>query len=236
VLLDPDHNYKLLSIKYQAYGVNPPVPVSVYQSTLDPAAYHNITAYVAALSPPLPRSGVFQLTVYTGDCSWLAAFVPAKGSLGTPVVGDIFQFVATGTPTGNLLYGGNFAHPYTYTPPAGYSAWTNLNDVYSAGLDPDAQKIGEPFYGFLGITIYMMSSGARTLYGGIDASSGLPKSGQIVPLPLRPMQSGPDHGFLSMRTPYLLSRAGTLIFEVTNNHPSISLFPSALIYGIKVRI
>jgi hypothetical protein len=148
VLLDPDHNYKLLSIKYQAYGVNPP-----------------------------PRH-----------------------------------------------------------PPAGYSAWTNLNDVYSAGLDPDAQKIGEPFYGFLGITIYMMSSGARTLYGGIDASSGLPKSGQIVPLPLRPMQSGPDHGFLSMRTPYLLSRAGTLIFEVTNNHPSISLFPSALIYGIKVRI
>ena len=119
---------------------------------------------------------------------------------------------------------------------SGYSVWDRINDVYSAGLDPDMQKVGEPLYGYLAVTLYMMSAGAKILYGGIEAGAGLPTSGTIVPLPMRPMQAGPDSGFLSARTPYLLPRSGTLIFEVTNNHPSISLYPNALIYGIKVRI
>ncbi len=238
VILDPDYNFKLLSVKYGAYGINPNILVAFPLSTVDPNGIATIAAYITALrtAGEISSRGIFQITISTGgsdtgDGAFAAARV-AAGTTGAAFPGDVYQWNSL---TSVLSYLGTYPIEHNLSP-SGYSVWDWINDAYSAGLDPDMQKVGEPLYGYLAVTLYMMSAGAKILYGGIEAGAGLPTSGTIVPLPMRPMQAGPDSGFLSARTPYLLPRSGTLIFEVTNNHPSISLYPNALIYGIKVRI
>ena len=238
VILDPDYNFKLLSVKYGAYGINPNILVAFPLSTVDPNGKATIAAYITALrtAGEISSRGIFQITISTGgsdtgDRAFTAAHV-AAGETGGAFPGDAYQWNSL---TSVLTYLGTYPVEHNLSP-SGYSVWDWINDAYSAGLDPDMQKVGEPLYGYLAVTLYMMSAGAKILYGGIEAGAGLPTSGTTVPLPMRPMQAGPDSGFLSARTPYLLPRSGTLIFEVTNNHPSISLYPNALIYGIKVRI
>lgn len=130
--------------------------------------------------------------------------------------------------------------PVSAYPPAGV-AWgpyfwdINIGDpptLASDGGDREMPKLGMPLLHYISMTLSFQGSGSQMLYGGDSAA---PLGNVRLPVPIDVMQ-GNDPGTLSVRTPRLLPAQGTLVFEITNSHPTIDIAVGALIYGMKVRV
>lgn len=87
----------------------------------------------------------------------------------------------------------------------------------------------------LRVTISFYGSQGNILYGGknLDAASNL--QGDRLPLPIDSVQ-GYDYGIGQIKSPYLLPRQSTIMFEITNTNTAFTFVVGALIYGMKVRL
>lgn len=95
--------------------------------------------------------------------------------------------------------------------------------------------IGTPLTHYLDVTLSIVVSQDRTIYGGYNTNPVQSGGRQVIPLPIRAVQ-GYDYGFGSIILPYLISNPATIRFRFTNRHTVKDLRVGAALYGKKVRV
>jgi hypothetical protein len=103
----------------------------------------------------------------------------------------------------------------------------------SDGMDQDMDWVGTSVHKYISMSLSFQGSGSQMIYGGDDPG---PLGNGRLPLPVDTLEGYPDCGVLSVRTPRLLPLQCTLVFEITNTHPTQDIVVGALIYGMKVRL
>jgi hypothetical protein len=209
VLLDPDYNYKLLSVKYTAYywreAINLANQYEWYED--DPT--------IDGVNVPVMAADLFN---------------NAGGLPVAPNVGDTWKAQATANGwTINRIYRWDGSVWIDLTSVAPWQV--------SEGMDPGMDVIGTSLARYLRVTLSFQGSGSNVLYGG-DYLNIVPNANVVngrLPLPMEVLQ-GYDYGYMTTRTPYLLPRQGMMVFEVTNMHPRKALIAGAAIYGMKIRL
>lgn len=100
-----------------------------------------------------------------------------------------------------------------------------------------------PYYSLLDVSFYLVSSGARDLYGGFQHeqfSCGDPFAAQTIasntraeiPIPVKALQ-GQEDGMAMVRTPYQLPAAATVLIRIVNHHTA-ALRVYGCLFGYKI--
>jgi hypothetical protein len=92
-----------------------------------------------------------------------------------------------------------------------------------------------PWTNSIAVSLSVPSNQGVYVYGGANTDPVRTPNRSTMPLALVTMQ-GADSGFGQLRTPYLLPRAGTVIVEITNVHPTQDIYVAGILYGMKVRV
>lgn len=113
------------------------------------------------------------------------------------------------------------------------------NSLFDATMN---QRI--PYYSMLDVSLYVVSSGARDLYGGFaheqascgdSGASGGPygvNTRAEIPIPVKSLQ-GQEDGMAMVRTPYQLPAAATVLVRIVNHH-RFELRVYGCLFGYKI--
>lgn len=262
ILLDPDYNFKLLSIKFSVYYYDSQTSRYSWFDNANPTRMGTSFDNTAAL-PVSPNPGdtytarvtangwtignvyrwVNTATLPATSYSWVditsvstaAVFDNTVATPAAPKTGDTYTALVTANGwTANSTYQWNG------------TAWVDVSSVtlQSDGNDPDTPWVGTSYANYVRMSLYIQGSGSTTLFGGPSMNPAVKNTlaydspGDIngrAPVPLM-LTQGYDYGFYAVRRPYLIPRQAVMSFDVTNDHPSYSLIVAAAIYGMKVRI
>lgn len=94
--------------------------------------------------------------------------------------------------------------------------------------------IGSPLINSIDISVQYLPNN-EFAYGGINTRSITNLGGYTIPLAVSSVQ-GYDYGYGQLKTPHLLARNGVVVFEITNQHDTKTLYVGGIIYGMKIRV
>jgi hypothetical protein len=160
-----------------------------------------------------------------GNLSGLALLVPANDHRSVPIRLDPDC-------TFKLLW----TKYSTYVIDRGVYTWYNAPVAGWFLEQPNPEmNAATPWTNSIAVSLSVPSNQGVYVYGGANTDPVRNPNRSTMPLALVAMQ-GADFGFGQLRTPYLLPRAGTVIVEITNVHPTQDIYVAGILYGMKVRV
>lgn len=226
IVMDDDTNFHLLYAKYGAFQINELSSTTFDVNTVLQVSGRNLANDVRVRFTTLPatETTVNTTTVYFVTNSSATSFTIALTSGGASIVwtaasGLAVKFVIVDASQGT--------REYLLTTAAGAPA------VAGDGMFNAARNTRIPYWTELDVSLYLMSSGARDLYGGFQREP-IGGATEEAPIPILDLQGSQD-GIGMVKTAFQLTRSALVLIRFTSR----SAFPLRVyghLFGYKITV
>ncbi len=225
IVLDDDENFHLLYIKYGAFRVNEFMTAADGTAdTLGQSLGDLIGQYDQILLTNIGEAT--GLTV--GQLYYPVTIGAASFQLSLTAGGAAINFVGGGTFTWQRVQPAIGSREYLLYPYQPGSGGTFANTLLNAGVNTRI-----PYWTELDVSAYMVSSGARDLYGGFQRQPILGAT-EEAPIPMLDLQSSKD-GLGMVKTPFQLTKSATVNLRVSSRS-AYPLHVYGHLFGYKVTL